>query len=59
MKHSDLEKIYESLALKIDEVGSANSELFLAKLVLLLAHKNGDAGDVLTCINDAALSLDA
>ncbi len=57
MNHPDLERIYASLALKIDEVGEEKSELFLAKLVLLLAQKNGDADDVLECIDDAAVSL--
>ena len=55
MTHQDLEKIYESLAQKIDEIGDGKSELFLAKLVLLLAHKYGDAEDVQQCINDAAI----
>lgn len=57
MNHPDLERTYASLALKIDEVGEARSELFLAKLVLLLAHKNGDADEVQECIDDAAVSL--
>ena len=45
------------LAGKIDEVGEANTELFLAKLVLLLAHKNGDVDDVQKCIDNAAASF--
>ena len=57
MKHEDLENIYAALAQKIDDVGEEQSELFLAKLVLLLAHKNGDAGEVQACIDDAAASL--
>lgn len=57
MNHQDLERTYESLAATIDTVGEANSELFLAKLVLLLAHHNGDADQVQTCIDDAAQSL--
>ncbi len=57
MNHQDLERTYAALALKIDEVGEARSELFLAKLVLLLAHRNGDADEVEACIDDAALSL--
>lgn len=57
MNHTDLENTYAALALKIDEVGEAQSELFLAKLVLLLAHKNGDADEVQALINDAATSL--
>ena len=57
MNHQDLEDTYASLALKIDEVGETRSELFLAKLVLLLAHKNGDAAEIRKCIDDAAASL--
>ncbi|MFK7997089.1 MAG: hypothetical protein AB8B87_23345 [Granulosicoccus sp.] len=57
MKHVDLEKFYESLALNIDSVGKANSELYLAKLVLLLAYRNGDANEVQKCIEYAACSL--
>jgi len=57
MNHADLEKTYESLARKIDEVGEDKSELFLAKLVLLLAHANGDVEEVQRLIKDAAESL--
>lgn len=57
MNHADLENTYAALALKIDEVGESQSELFLAKLVLLLAHKNGDADEVQALINEAAASL--
>ena len=57
MNHPDLESTYASLALKIDEVGEKKSELFLAKLVLLLAQKNGNVDDVLKCIEEAAESL--
>jgi len=46
MNHTDLETTYESLALKIDQIGEKNSELFLAKLVLLLAHANGNVEHV-------------
>lgn len=54
MNHADLENIYTALARKIDEVGEAHSELFLAKLVLLLAHKNGDVDEVQALINAAS-----
>ena len=57
MNHHDLENTYAALALKIDAVGKDQSELFLAKLVLLLAHKNGDADEVQKSIDDAAASL--
>ncbi len=58
MNHSALEDVYAALALKIDELGPENSELFLAKLALLLAQKNGDVDEIRQCINDAALSID-
>jgi hypothetical protein len=57
MNQADLEAVYSALALKIDEVGTEKSEVFLAKLVLLLAQKNGDLAQVQTCIDDAAKSL--
>lgn len=57
MIHADLERTYESLALKIDQIGEQKSELFLAKLVLLLAQKNGNVEEVLQCIEEAAESL--
>jgi len=57
MTQAELEIIYESLACKIDEVGE-HSELFLAKLVLLLAKHNDDADRVRQFIDCAAASLD-
>lgn len=59
MNHQDLEDTYASLARKIDEVGQARSELFLAKLVLLLAQRNGDVNEIQKYIDDAAASLDS
>ncbi|MGB3244457.1 MAG: DUF2783 domain-containing protein [Sulfitobacter sp.] len=59
MNHADLEETYAALARKIDEVGTEQSALFLAKLVLLLAHKSGDIDEFRNCINSAAASLDA
>ncbi len=59
MKHADLETTYTALALKIDEIGAEQSELFLAKLVLLLAQKNGSVNEVQVCIEAAAASLDS
>ncbi len=57
MNHQYLEDTYAALARKIDELCEKQSELFLAKLVILLAHKNGDAGDVQECIDGAPASL--
>lgn len=58
MKEADLEKTYEALAHKIDQVGAAQSELFLARLVLLLAHDTGDYERVRQLIDAAAVSTD-
>lgn len=57
MNPEQLEDIYESLALKIDDVGKEHSELFLAKLALLLAHSVGDVDLVKQYINDASKDL--
>lgn len=57
MNAEDLERVYEAVARKVDEVGEAHSELFLAKLVLLLAQGYEDVSGVQTRIDDAALSL--
>lgn len=58
MNEADLEQVYEAVARKVDTVGAAQSELFLAKLVLLLTHRHGDVDEVLACIDDAAANLD-
>ena len=50
--------VYEAIALKIDDLGEEKSELFLAKLSLLLANEIDDLSIVLKAIDDAALSLD-
>lgn len=57
MKHADLETTYAALAEQIDAVGPDNTQVFLAKLVLLLAQKNGDLAEVKNCIDSAAASL--
>lgn len=57
MNSADLERIYESLAHKLDEVGQGDSELYLAKLVLLLAHSVGDVDVVEKHIADAVQGL--
>jgi hypothetical protein len=38
-----LEKVYDNLAIAIDQVGPEKSELFLVKLALLNAQALGDA----------------
>ena len=57
MNPEDLVKTYQSLALNIDKIGDGYSELFLAKLVLLLAHESGNFEEVHQHINNAAASL--
>ena len=57
MNPTELERIYEALAHKLDEVGQGDSELYLAKLVLLLAHSVGDVDVVEKHIADAVHGL--
>lgn len=59
MNPTDVECVYDALALKLDAVGSAKSELFLAKLTLLLAYELDDAKRVLKLIDEASTDLDA
>lgn len=49
MTFEDLEPVYERLATAIDEA-SDNSERFLAKLALMLAHELGDPERTLAAI---------
>lgn len=55
----DVERVYEVLADHIDLVGPAKTELFLAKLALLLSNEVGDAKRVLNLIEKARAHLDA
>lgn len=59
MTPNDVETIYEALAEKLDAVGREKSELFLAKLALLLSHEIGDAARVSRLIEQASRNLDA
>ena len=58
MTPTDIETVYDCLALKIDEVAPEKSELFLAKLALLLSHEIGDAARVIELIEAAERNLD-
>ena len=53
---SELEAVYERLAVAIDTAGPDKSEVFLAKLVLMLAAQLGQPEKVLaaieTCLQD-------
>lgn len=59
MTPTDVEHVYDALAETLDAVGAEKSELFLAKLALLLSHEVGDRTRVITLIADAATNLDA
>jgi hypothetical protein len=53
---SDLENLYDTIATHIDKA-QAKSELFLAKLALLLAHDVADPKRVATLCEAALLDL--
>ena len=57
MKDSEMEAIYESLATKIDAFGKEKSDIFLAKLVLLLSKKFTDLEEIMKFIEEASLDL--
>lgn len=59
MNREDIESAYDALAQQIDRVGAAKTELYLAKLALLMAQEIGDVEKALACIEEAARSLDA
>ena len=58
MTENKIEIVYEAIADKIDNLGEEKTNLFLAKLSLLLANKIEDTSFVLKAIDDASLSLD-
>ena len=57
MPFEDIEHVYDRLADAIDRAGPGNEVLFLAKLVLLLAHRQGDAEIVAASIEAALRDL--
>ena len=57
MTDSEMEEIYESLASKIDKFGKEKSDIFLAKLALLLSKKFTDLDEILNYIEEASLDL--
>lgn len=52
LKFSDLEIIYDELAQALDATEPENESVFLAKLVLSLAHEFGDAKRISELIRD-------
>lgn len=59
LKFNDLEKVYDLVAVSIDEVGPENEALFLSKLCLALAHNIGDMSVIEDAISIAATNLDS
>jgi hypothetical protein len=53
MLQQDIEAVYEELATGIDVAGSADAEIFLAQVCLLLARELGDRERVLELIRQA------
>ena len=51
-------EFYESLATKIDVFGKEKSDIFLAKLTLLLSKKFTDLEEIMKCIEEASLDLE-
>jgi hypothetical protein len=54
---NELEQVYESVALAIDTAGAEKRDVFLAKLVLLLARDIGNQAHVLSAIEDCLKDL--
>jgi len=59
MTHADIERLYEAMAIQIDALGADQTQIYLAKLALLLAHHLDDPDTALQAISDAANSLTA
>lgn len=53
------EILFRELSETLDRVGPARRELFLAKLVLLLADQCGDPVRIAWCLAEAERDLDA
>lgn len=53
MQQHDIEAVYEELAQAIDAAGEEQSELFLARLCLLMAREIGDRDRALALIGEA------
>ena len=58
MTDFEMEEIYESIATKIDAFGKEKSDIFLAKLVLLLSKKFTNLEEIMECIEEASLDLE-
>lgn len=51
---SDLENLYDELAQALDACGPERESVFLAKLVLRLAHEMGDGARISALIRECA-----
>jgi hypothetical protein len=58
MNSDEIEAVYQAVARKLSDLGPARSEIFLAKLVLLLANELPSAEAALQLINRAAHGFD-
>lgn len=54
-----LEQVYDKLAIAIDQVPAAKSELFLVKLVMLLANEVADAARFEELASQALQNIDS
>ena len=57
LKFEGLEKVYDLIAVAIDEAGPEKEALFLSKLCLTLAHKIGELAVIEEAINIAQRDL--
>ena len=57
MTSAEFESVYEAIAKAIDKVGSANAEVYLAKLALALAHELDDGASALKIIAECTSAL--
>lgn len=57
MTHSDLESLYEALALGIDAAGPDHAQVYLAKVALALAETLNDTPAALAIIADCQANL--
>ena len=59
MKQTDIEIVYDAMALALDEAGTERQNLLLAKLVLLLSHDLGDTDLITKRIKEAGENLNS
>jgi hypothetical protein len=57
LEFHDLESVYDSIALALDEVGNDREVLLLTKLCLVLAHNIEDVSVIQNAIEVAKLDL--